>query len=180
MVMATQNPIEQEGTYPLPEAQLDRFLMHVTIGYPEPAAERKILHLVRQQTRTSGAPAPTPVTADQVSEARIAVSDVFMADAVEDYVLALVLATRDPQALDDDLGRWLSFGVSPRATIALDRCSRALAWLDGRDYVTPDDVRAVAPDVMRHRLILTFEAEAAGITPDQAVQRLLERVPVSA
>ena len=102
------------------------------------------------------------------------------ADAVEDYVLALVLATRDPQALDDDLGRWLSFGVSPRATIALDRCSRALAWLDGRDYVTPDDVRAVAPDVMRHRLILTFEAEAAGITPDQAVQRLLERVPVSA
>lgn len=95
-------------------------------------------------------------------------------------MLALVLATRDPLALDDDLDRWLSFGVSPRGTIALDRCSRALAWLDGRDYVTPDDVRAVAPDVMRHRLILTFEAEAAGITPDLVVRRLLERVPVSA
>ncbi|MGM0570109.1 AAA family ATPase [Marinobacter sp.] len=180
MVMATQNPIEQEGTYPLPEAQLDRFLMHVTIGYPEPSAERKILHLVRQQTREPQTSTPTPVTAEQVSEARSAVSDVFMADAVEDYLLALVLATRDPLALDDDLDRWLSFGVSPRGTIALDRCSRALAWLDGRDYVTPDDVRAVAPDVMRHRLILTFEAEAAGITPDQVVQRLLERVPVTA
>ncbi|SES75107.1 MULTISPECIES: AAA family ATPase [Marinobacter] len=180
MVMATQNPIEQEGTYPLPEAQLDRFLMHVTIGYPEPAAEREILHLVRQQTREARTPDATPVTAEQVSEARKAVSDVFMAEAVEDYVLALVLATRDPLALDDDLDRWLAFGVSPRGTIALDRCSRALAWLDGRDYVTPDDVRAVAPDVMRHRLILTFEAEAAGITPDQVVQRLLERVPVSA
>ncbi|MFL1406271.1 AAA family ATPase [Marinobacter sp. M1N3S26] len=180
MVMATQNPIEQEGTYPLPEAQLDRFLMHVMIGYPETSAEREILHLARQEAREGATSAGEPVTAEQVHQARQSVSEVFMADAVEDYLLALVLATRDPLALDDDLARWLAFGVSPRGTIALDRCSRALAWLDGRDYVTPDDVRAIAPDVLRHRLILTFDAEAGGITPDDVVNRLLERVPVTA
>ncbi|MFW5824287.1 MAG: AAA family ATPase [Marinobacter sp.] len=180
MVMATQNPIEQEGTYPLPEAQLDRFLMHVKIGYPEPSAERDILHLVRQQSRRQEPARGEQVTAEQVSAARQAVSEVFMAGAVEDYVLALVLASRNPQPLDDDLARWLAFGVSPRGTIALDRCARALAWLEGRDYVTPDDVRAIAPDVMRHRLILTFEAEAAGVTADDVVRRLLERVPVTA
>ncbi|SFR49638.1 MoxR-like ATPase [Marinobacter daqiaonensis] len=180
MVMATQNPIEQEGTYPLPEAQLDRFLMHVVIGYPERSAERRILHLARQQAQQGGAGAASPVTAEQVMAARQAIADVFMADSVEDYLVALVLATRQPEALDDELARWLSFGASPRGTIALDRCARALAWLDGRDYVTPDDVRAIAPDVLRHRLILTFEAEAAGITTDEVVHRLLERVPVTA
>ncbi|MFC4258605.1 AAA family ATPase [Marinobacter lacisalsi] len=180
MVMATQNPIEQEGTYPLPEAQLDRFLMHVMIGYPETSAEREILKLARQEARQGSTTAGEPVTAEQVQHARQAVAEVFMADAVEDYLLALVLATRDPAALDDELARWLSFGVSPRGTIALDRCIRALAWLDGRDYVTPDDVRAIAPDVLRHRLILTFDAEAGGITPDDVVSRLLERVPVTA
>lgn len=180
MVMATQNPIEQEGTYPLPEAQLDRFLMHVMIGYPETSAEREILKLARQEAR-QGAPNPgEPVSAEQVQHARQAVAEVFMADAVEDYLLALVLATRDPASLDSELARWLAFGVSPRGTIALDRCSRALAWLDGRDYVTPDDVRAIAPDVLRHRLILTFDAEAGGITPDDVVSRLLEQVPVTA
>ncbi len=180
MVMATQNPIEQEGTYPLPEAQLDRFLMHVLIGYPESSAERAILHLVRRQSQEPHPVAPDRLDAQQVNAARAAVADVYMASGVEDYVLALVLSTRDPQAVDDDLARWLSFGVSPRGTIALDRCSRARAWLEGRDYVTPDDVRALAPDVLRHRLILSYEAEAAGITPDHAIQRLLERVPVSA
>ena len=180
MVMATQNPIEQEGTYPLPEAQLDRFLMHVVIGYPETSAERDILRLARQEARQGHAVPGEPVTAEQVQHARQAVAEVFMADAVEDYLLALVLATRDPGALDDDLARWLAFGVSPRGTIALDRCSRAMAWLDGRDYVTPDDVRAIAADVLRHRLILTFEAEAAGVTADEVVRRLLDQVPVSA
>lgn len=180
MVMATQNPIEQEGTYPLPEAQLDRFLMHVVIGYPETSAERDILRLARQEARQGHAPRGEPVTAEQVQHARQAVAEVFMADAVEDYLLALVLATRDPASLDDDLARWLAFGVSPRGTIALDRCSRALAWLDGRDYVTPDDVRAIAGDVLRHRLILTFEAEAGGVTADDVVRRLLDQVPVSA
>ena len=180
MVMATQNPIEQEGTYPLPEAQLDRFLMHVMIGYPETSAEREILKLARQEARQGVVSAGDPVTAEQVQHARQAVAEVFMADAVEDYLLALVLATREPAALDSELARWLAFGVSPRGTIALDRCSRALAWLDGRDYVTPDDVRAIAPDVLRHRLILTFDAEAGGITPDDVVGRLLERVPVTA
>ncbi len=180
MVMATQNPIEQEGTYPLPEAQLDRFLMHVVIGYPDSSAERDILHLARREAR-EGNPTPSgPVTADQVIAARKAVSEVYMSDAVEDYLLALVLATRHAKAVDDDLDLWLAYGASPRGTIALDRCARALAWLDNRDFVTPDDVRQMAPEVLRHRLILTFEAEAAGVTPDDVVSRLLDRVPVAA
>ncbi|SFM18057.1 AAA family ATPase [Marinobacter zhejiangensis] len=180
LVMATQNPIEQEGTYPLPEAQLDRFLMHVVIDYPSADAERAILHLARNDYRQGQAPAAVKITAEQVFEARNAVSEVFMAEAVEEYLLALVLASRDPGSLDPELGRWTAFGASPRGTIALDRCARSLAWLDGRDYVTPDDVRNVAFDVLRHRLLLTFEAEAEGMTPDTVIQRLLDTVPVTA
>ncbi|MDC0662121.1 AAA family ATPase [Marinobacter sp. SS21] len=180
LVMATQNPIEQEGTYPLPEAQLDRFLMHVVIDYPSPQAERAILHLARNDYRTGQPKADIRVTAEQVFEARRAISDVFMSEAVEDYLLALVLASRDPASLDPELDRWTSFGASPRGTIALDRCARALAWLSGRDYVTPDDIRNVAFDVLRHRLLLTFEAEAEGMTPDTVIQRLIDRVPVTA
>ncbi|MGO1748750.1 MAG: AAA family ATPase [Marinobacter sp.] len=180
MVMATQNPIEQEGTYPLPEAQLDRFLMHVVIGYPSAQAEQAILHLARRDYRQGQPDAVIRLTADQVFEARSEAADVFMADSVEEYLLALVLATRDPGTLDPELARWTAFGASPRGTIALDRCSRAIAWLDGRDYVTPDDVRAVAFDVLRHRILLTFEAEAEGITADTVIQRLIDRVPVSA
>ncbi|MEH6562916.1 MAG: MoxR family ATPase [Marinobacter sp.] len=180
MVMATQNPIEQEGTYPLPEAQLDRFLMHVVIGYPSAQAEQEILHLARRDYRQGQPDANIRLTADQVFEARAETADIFMAESVEQYLLALVLATRDPGALDPELGRWTAFGASPRGTIALDRCARAIAWLDGRDYVTPDDVRAVAFDVLRHRILLTFEAEAEGITADTVIQRLIDRVPVSA
>jgi len=180
MVMATQNPIEQEGTYPLPEAQLDRFLMHVVIGYPSAQAEREILHLARRDYRQGQPDANIRLTADQVFEARAEAADIYMAESVEQYLLALVLATRDPGALDPELGRWTAFGASPRGTIALDRCARAIAWLDGRDYVTPDDVRAVAFDVLRHRILLTFEAEAEGITADTVIQRLIDRVPVSA
>ncbi len=180
MVMATQNPIEQEGTYPLPEAQLDRFLMHVVIGYPSAEAERKILHLARSDYRQGIPTVDIRLTEDQVMAARQAVGDIYMAESVEQYLLALILATRDAGSLDPELARWTAFGASPRGTIALDRCARALAWLDGRDYVTPDDVRTMAFDVLRHRILLTFEAEAEGLTPDNVLQRLIDRVPVTA
>ena len=180
LVMATQNPIEQEGTYPLPEAQLDRFLMHVVIHYPSAEAEKAILQLARNDYRHGLPKTNLRLTADQVFDARAEVANIYMAEPVEQYLLALVLATRDPAALDPELARWTAFGASPRGTIALDRCARALAWLDGRDYVTPDDVRAMAFDVLRHRILLTFEAEAEGMTADTVIERLIERVPVSA
>ncbi|MDX1557899.1 MAG: MoxR family ATPase [Marinobacter sp.] len=180
LVMATQNPIEQEGTYPLPEAQLDRFLMHVVIHYPSAEAEKAILQLARNDYRHGLPKTDLRLTADQVFEARAEVANIYMAEPVEQYLLALVLATRDAATLDPELARWTAFGASPRGTIALDRCARALAWLDGRDYVTPDDVRAMAFDVLRHRILLTFEAEAEGMTADTVIERLIERVPVSA
>lgn len=180
MVMATQNPIEQEGTYPLPEAQLDRFLMHVVIDYPSAEAEKAILHLARNDYRRGQVAAEVRLTADQVFEARNAVSDIYMSEPVEQYLLALVLATRDPSTIDPELARWTAFGASPRGTIALDRCARAMAWLEGRDYVSPDDVRNIAFDVLRHRILLTFEAEAEGQTADAIIQRLIDRVPVTA
>ena len=180
MVMATQNPIEQEGTYPLPEAQLDRFLMHVVIDYPSAVAEKEILHLARNDYRRGQVAAEVRLTADQVFEARHASSDIDMSEPDEQYLLALVLATRDPASLDPELARWTAFGASPRGTIALDRCARAMAWLEGRDYVSPDDVRNIAFDVLRHRILLTFEAEAEGLTADAIIQRLIDRVPVTA
>ena len=180
LVMATQNPIEQEGTYPLPEAQLDRFLMRVVIHYPSAEAEKAILQLARNDYRHGLPKTDLRLTPDQVFDARAEVANIYMAEPVEQYLLALVLATRDPAALDPELARWTAFGASPRGTIALDRCARALAWLDGRDYVTPDDVRAMAFDVLRHRILLTFEAEAEGMTADTVIERLIERVPVSA
>ncbi|MBZ0333916.1 AAA family ATPase [Marinobacter sp. AL4B] len=180
MVMATQNPIEQEGTYPLPEAQLDRFLMHVVIDYPSADAEREILHLARSDYRQGIPNVDIRLTEDQVMEARQEISNIYMAEPVEQYLLALILATRDAAVLDPELARWTAFGASPRGTIALDRCARALAWLDGRDYVTPDDIRTMAFDVLRHRILLTFEAEAEGMTADAVLQRLIDRVPVTA
>ncbi|KXS52523.1 MAG: MoxR-like ATPase [Marinobacter sp. T13-3] len=180
MVMATQNPIEQEGTYPLPEAQLDRFLMHVMIGYPSAEAEKRILHLARNDYRHGVPKADIRLTEEDVMSARRAVADIYMSEPVEQYLLALILATRDAATLDPELAQWTAFGASPRGTIALDRCARALAWLDGRDYVTPDDVRTMAFDVLRHRILLTFEAEAEGLTADDVLQRLIERVPVTA
>lgn len=195
LVMATQNPIEQEGTYPLPEAQMDRFLMHVNVDYPAPDAERKILNIARSEAKHPGdRTKPTTDTAlnpvdsqgrsseETLSQAllfqaRQEVLAVHMAEPVEEYLVQLILATRRPQLYGDTLANWIDFGASPRATIALDRCARAQAWLDQRDYVTPDDIRSVAPDVLRHRLILSFEAEAEGITPESAVQTLLTTVP---
>jgi MoxR-like ATPase len=177
LVMATQNPIEQEGTYPLPEAQLDRFLMHVRVDYPSAQAETEILHLVRQEA-SSGvghAAAPHRLSQAEVFAARREMLQIYMAEPVERYLVALTMATRDARG---ELGQWLEYGASPRGTIALDQCARALAWLSGRDFVTPDDVQSVAHDVLRHRLILTFDAEAQGVTTDQVVDLLLEQVPV--
>ena len=179
LVMATQNPIEQEGTYPLPEAQLDRFLLHVKVDYPDVEAERQILRLTRSEaTASSNGPIPT-VTQESVFEARTAALQLHMAEAVEEYIVQLVIATRNPAAYSDDLAHWLDYGGSPRATIALDRCARAHAWLRGRDFVSPDDVQAVAADVLRHRLLLSFEAEAAGVQSDNVIDELLRLVPVS-
>ena len=179
LVMATQNPIEQEGTYPLPEAQLDRFLMHVRVSYPDAAAEQAILRLARDEAGGSrGTPSKTVSQAD-IFDARKAVLDIHMAPAVEEYIVQLIIGSREPSAYDSELADWLEFGASPRATIALDRCARANAWIAGRDYVSPDDVQAVALDCLRHRLIVSFEAEAAGVSSDNVVERLIERVPVA-
>jgi MoxR-like ATPase len=181
LVMATQNPIEQEGTYPLPEAQLDRFLMQVSIGYPDAASELKILNLARQQAldELGELPAaPVLVTQEQVFLAQKGVLAMYMAPALEEYIVQLVLASRDPGSWDKELSHLVSYGASPRATIGLDRCSRARAWLDQRDYVSPDDIHAMIHDVMRHRVLLSYEAEADGVTVDQLVDRLLDLVPV--
>jgi len=181
LVMATQNPIEQEGTYPLPEAQLDRFLMHVSIGYPDAQAEQDILELARGQARDELGVKTEPtmlVTQEQVFEAQRQVLDLHMAPALQEYIVQLVLATRDPGKWDEKLGHLVSYGASPRATIGLDRCARARAWLDGRDFVSPDDIHAVIHEIMRHRVLLSYEAEADGVSVDELVDRLLDLVPV--
>ena len=177
LVMATQNPIEQEGTYPLPEAQMDRFLMHVLVDYPAPEAERAILALSRQEALNEPTTKIEPLNQKSLFNARKQVNKIHMSEAVEEYLVQLILATRNSRAYSGELGQWLDYGASPRATIALDKCSRALAWMEGRDFVTPDDIRAVAHDVLRHRLILSFEAEAGGINANQVIDKLLETVP---
>ena len=179
MVMATQNPIEQEGTYPLPEAQLDRFLMHVLVDYPDAETERSILRLVRDEESKGQESNFEALTEETVKSARQQVLQMHMADAVEEYIVQLVMATRRPEAYDDELASWLDYGGSPRATLALDRCARAHAWLRGNDFVTPDDVQSIAHDVLRHRLITSFQAEANGIDTKVVTDRLLSRVPVA-
>jgi len=181
LVMATQNPIEQEGTYPLPEAQLDRFLMHVQVGYPAAGAEAEILKLTREQARNALRAQPVPV--EQLSQlevfaARAAVLDVHFAPALERYLIELVLATRDATPYDAALARRIAWGASPRGSIALERCARARAWLAGRDFVTPDDVQSVAPDVLRHRVLPSYEATAEGWDGGRLVAELLARVPL--
>ena len=181
LVMATQNPIEQEGTFALPEAQLDRFVMHVTIGYPDAASELAILKLAREQARRVLHPAAPPralLTQADVFAARDAALAVHMAPALEEYLAQLVLATRDAGRYGQELERWIAWGASPRATIALDRCSRAHAWLAGRDYALPEDVHAVVHEVLRHRVLLSYEAEAEGVRSDQVIDRLLDLVPL--
>lgn len=177
LVMATQNPIEQEGTYPLPEAQMDRFLMHILVDYPAPETERAILSLSRQEALNDAGTGIEPLSQETLFAARQAVNQIHMTEAVEEYLVQLILATRNSESYGGDLAQWLDYGASPRATIALDRCSRSLAWMEGRDFVTPDDIRAVAHDVLRHRLILSFEAEASGIMANQVIDKLLDTVP---
>jgi len=181
LVMATQNPIEQEGTYPLPEAQLDRFLMHVRIGYPDIESEQTILRLARKEQSQSPDHKEELMELSQetIFEARKEISQIHMSEAVENYIVHLTMATRQPKKYGDDLERWIGYGASPRATIALDRCSRAYAWLQQKDFVSPDDVRAVLHDVYRHRILITFEAEAEGITTDHVINELIHRVPAA-
>jgi MoxR-like ATPase len=183
LVMATQNPIEQEGTYPLPEAQLDRFLLHVLVDYPDAAGERAILAINRAEQKRAASDselfkAPEKVTQKEVLAARLEVLDTHVAEPLEEYLVQIVLATRDASRYGEDLKGVLQYGASPRATIALDRCARARAWLARRDYVTPEDIQSVAHDVLRHRILLSFEAEAAGRTPDEVVDTLLARIGV--
>lgn len=181
LVMATQNPIEQEGTYPLPEAQLDRFLMYVKIGYPDASTEQAILQLAREEAKGNGFAKShplKPLSQKTLFEARKQVLEVHTSDALEKYLVELVLATRNPKAYSSDLVSWLRFGASPRATIALDRCAKAHAWLCGRDYVTPDDIHVIAHDVLRHRILMSFEAEAEGKTSDDFIDRLLKLVAI--
>jgi len=180
LVMATQNPIEQEGTYPLPEAQMDRFLMHVRVGYPGEEAEVAIVRLNRAEQGAARKPAAQPKTAPQaIFDARAEIAQIKVSDAVEQYLVALVVGTRGPAKLDAELGKWIQYGASPRGAIALDKVARAYAWLQGRDYVTPRDVQAIAHDVLRHRLILSYEAHSGGVSADQAIDRLVAKVAVA-
>ncbi len=179
LVMATQNPIEQEGTYPLPEAQLDRFLLHVRLDYPDLAAERQILRLVRGEAQGEVIAFGHKVSQAAIFAARRDALSTYMSEAVEEYILQLVFATREPALYGGDLAGVVAFGASPRGTIALDRCARAHAWLRGRDYVVPEDVQAIAKATLRHRILLTFEAQADGMSADSFIDTLLARVPVA-
>ncbi len=181
LVMATQNPIEQEGTYPLPEAQLDRFLLHVRVDYPDKQASRKILALSRREALNAlhgdDPPALDPVTLQQVFAARGEVMGLHLAEPVEEYIVELVEATRHPGHYGQDLAGWVRWGASPRGAIAIERAARATAWLAGRDFVTPEDVQKVSPDALRHRVLLDYEAEADGMTPQRCIDEILNRVP---
>ncbi|WP_434763710.1 AAA family ATPase [Vibrio fortis] len=176
LVMATQNPIEQEGTYPLPEAQLDRFLLHLDVEYPDMESELAILRLNRGEAQGQAPVQPEPLPQQSVFEARQEVLNVHMAESIEQYIVRLVMATRQPEKYSPQLAQWLEMGVSPRATIALDRCARAHAWLSGRDYVTPEDVQTMAFPVLRHRLLRSYHAQAEGITPNQVITHLISLV----
>ena len=195
LVMATQNPIEQEGTYPLPEAQLDRFLMQVNIDYPAVEDELKIVQLVREENKkmlqghhqennpNSASSSDQDrqiylINQQQVMQGRSEVLDLYMSPEVERYLVELVQATRYPERYNQELSEWIEWGGSPRASLALDRCSKAHAWLQDRDFVTPEDLQQIAPDVLRHRILLTYGAESKGLNTDEVLQRILELVPV--
>lgn len=178
LVMATQNPLEQEGTYPLPEAQLDRFLLHLKVDYPDAATELAILQLTRNEALGDDSVSLNPISQADIFAARKAILQLHLADSLQHYIVALIMATRDAKAYSDKLASWIGYGASPRATIALERCARAKAWLAGRDFVTPDDVQAVFHNVLRHRLILTYAAEAEGVSSDDVLNEILRLVPV--
>jgi len=176
LVMATQNPIEQEGTYPLPEAQLDRFLLQLNVDYPDATSELAILRLNRGEAMGIDKPESVQISQREIFSARQEVLKIHMAEEVEHYIIRLTMATRQPERYSDQLASWLQLGVSPRATLALDRCARAHAWLCGRDFVTPEDVQQMAYPVLRHRLLLSYEAQAEGIAADTIVSQLIAQV----
>jgi len=178
LVMATQNPLEQEGTYPLPEAQLDRFLLHLSINYPGAEHELDILRLTRGEALNDKVPVLEQISQAELFAARKAILGLYLAEPLEQYLVQLIIATREGANLDEQLGRWIEYGASPRATIALDKCARAHAWLSGRDFVSPDDIQAVVHNVLRHRIILSYEAQADGVTKDQVISRIVELVAV--
>ena len=179
LVMATQNPIEQEGTYPLPEAQLDRFMLHIKIDYPDAQSELKILRLNSDEAVGQVNIDAPRLTQSELFSARNEVSRIEISDSLEQYIVSIVMTTRNPQVYDSDLGRWLSYGVSSRASIALARCAKARAWLSSRNYVTPDDIQICAYPVLRHRLVLSMEAEADNVTPTDVIEKILKLVAVS-
>ena len=184
MVMATQNPIEQEGTYPLPEAQMDRFLMHVYITYPDDASEQEVIRLVRGETAASSANSPSKqeqeaIPQQAVFDARSEIAEIQISDAMEKYIVTLVAATRRPSEFDEELAKYIQVGVSPRGSIGLDKLSRAHAWLQARDHVTPDDIRAVINDCLRHRIVLSYEASADGVTTDEIITKVVKLVAVA-
>ena len=194
LVMATQNPIEQEGTYPLPEAQLDRFLLHVFIDYPSVENELKIMRLVHKEalnrnhseneknTVVSNVPDENydvqKILAKDIFKARNEVLEIYMAEEIERYLVEIIAATRTPERYSDELARLITWGASPRGSLALDRCSRARAWLRERDFVTPEDIQEIAADVLRHRIIESYEAESDGLTPDDVINKILAKIPV--
>ena len=181
MVMATQNPIEQEGTYPLPEAQLDRFLLHIEVGYPTIEDERRILVLNRDEAKQAERDMfqpPELLAMSSIMEARQDILNLHLADELEEYIVNVVVATRNPGAVNGDLEGQVLYGASPRASMGIDRAARAHAWLAGRDFVGPEDIQAVAPDVLRHRLVLSFEAEADGVDSNTIIAGILDGVGV--
>jgi MoxR-like ATPase len=176
--MATQNPLENEGTYPLPEAQLDRFLMHLNLDYPSAETECEILRQSRKEAKTHQLPTIDPVAQADIFAARDQALDIYLAEPLEKYIVEIIMATRQPARYSADLAKWLEYGVSPRATISLERCARARAWLHERDFVSPEDIQAVAPNVLRHRLLLSYQAQAEGVTADQVISYILSQVAV--
>ena len=179
LVMATQNPIEQEGTYPLPEAQLDRFMLHIKIDYPDAQSELEILRLNSDEAVGQVNIDAPRLTQSELFSARNEVSRIEISDSLEQYIVSIVMTTRNPQVYDSDLGRWLSYGVSSRASIALARCAKARALLSSRNYVTPDDIQICAYPVLRHRLVRSMEAEADNVTPTDVIEKILKLVAVS-
>ena len=181
MVMATQNPIEQEGTYPLPEAQMDRFLMHVIVNYPDKQSEIEVLNLVRSEEGSKGnkSTVKESIPQDVIFNARKEILEIHVSEAIQNYIVDIVNATRYPEKYSENLALWIDYGASPRASIALDKCSRVNAWLNERDFVSPEDVRAVVHDILRHRISSSYEANAEGISKTTIIDELLKQVAVA-
>lgn len=178
LVMATQNPLENEGTYPLPEAQLDRFLMHLNLDYPDAETELKIMRMSRKEALNHDTPSVSPISQKDIFAARAQALEIYLAEPLEQYIVNIIMATRQPEAYSSQLSSWLEYGVSPRASLSLERCARARAYLYERDFVSPEDIQAVAPNVLRHRLLLSYQAQAEGVTPDSVIDHILSQVAV--